>query len=1487
MADVGLDASADRAIALPGNADRSSVHGFASNKVTTSKYTMVSFLPKNAWEQLHKFGNVYFLLISIVMYLGEKTPLFVGTIKAFSTFGLLMMMMSITAAMAFIDDWRRKKADAEVNGTKAQVVQFDGSCDNKCWENLKVGDLLLVRKDEEFPADAVPIFCSGEGGNCYVSTANLDGESNLKLKVAPTATQSAILSKAPASEKMVLAIAADLRGQVIAEAPNRNIHDFNGSLEADGCKPESLGVKQLLMRGTVLRNTDYCLALVCYTGADTRMIRNSRPAPMKQSNLEVLTNTAMVIILLVQAVLALISAWLHVQFTPQLKEHWYIYPREIVLPEFIGWWLTFFTLYSNLMPISLYPTVEFCNAVQCYFIQNDREMYYRAPGFNHGNGFPALARSSNLCQELGQVSYIFSDKTGTLTQNDMELKRVSIGGSKFGTFVQGETGFNGEAAVQARRLQDGLVDSFLEVLAVAHTVMLTTGKNGKVDYEAESPDEYALVKAAADLGWSFSGRSGKDVTVQCSAPGERPQTLQYRILAVNEFNSTRKRMSVVVEKRGTGECWVMVKGADNVMLERAAHVQPALVQDLKEFSMEGLRTLVIGCRRLDAQELSEWQARYDTAQRETKNREEKLAAVAEDIEKNLVICGATAIEDKLQAGVPEAIEKIREAGIKLWVLTGDKLETARNIGYSTKVLAPSMDLRILDEEEGTMDLREVEKAWKAVPEISDRALMVSGKALQGFMEDDKKKAKLLQIASSSSVLIACRVSPAQKAEMVRLVREGIKPSPVTLSIGDGANDVPMIQEAQVGIGIAGKEGRQAVNNSDFAIAQFRFLESLLFVHGRWNYRRACTFTLFTFWRNMVQVLMMMYYTWVSGFSGTALYEDWIRLSFNLLCTLPILAVGCMDQDFTRSQSLEHPTLYRIGAEGLDLNVLRTMNTIVAAITHSLVLLVLAIPAFAAMEIHGNGDYYTFGTACYTCLLMDVNYRAAFKTHNHNKVTVGAICLSFIGYAFWLVAYPMNKILVNMLTPNMYWVPARMASMVYFWLFIFITPLVAMVIDVFVSFLFQRFAFDERTKIIRRIHEQVNERAYDRSKSMQNHSSEDGETCWSMDECRVIMGSTSPDSEASDSDSSCHKAAPSRMKRDINTSRFAQQCLPDVRLQGSKSYTNVCRTGVIGGTVLLVVGAGCLYMSAGYRQVRILYDENREPSPSILEQMWLGYPYGTKPEETLKLTEDECSAAPGSGEVVCKVRIRLREGMSKPLLLFAVGPIYQNYNTYMQSEVFKELAGHEVSRSLREQKCVGPTRVHETLLPDGSIGQKSIVPCGMKATSFFNDTVTVVGKTISRKNVAWPTDIQRYGNPKDYLQNDEKLFLPDMFPGVIDRELGTEDPGFAAWMRPSAVPRRWFVFGQLEEDLAPNSTLDLEIHSRYPLHNIPGGFKALALTEYGVFGGRHGGFGLFCVIFSVICLGLAALSMVLDCLASRFFDSSDDLSDDDDEESGSA
>jgi phospholipid-translocating ATPase len=414
-------------------------------------------------------------------------------------------------------------------------------------------------------------------------------------------------------------------------------------------------------------------------------------------------------------------------------------------------------------------------------------------------------------------------------------------------FVADLNGQSGEA-------QQAALEHFMIALALCHTVITETtpGDPPKIEFKAQSPDEAALVATARDMGFTVLGRSNDDLHVNVLG-----EDRTYRILNTLEFNSTRKRMSAIV-RMPDGRIKLFCKGADSMVYSRLARgeqqeLRKATAENLEIFAREGLRTLCVAERDLDEDTYREWSKDHDFAAQALTDREDRLEEVADRIERDLTLLGGTAIEDRLQDGVPDTIALLGQAGIKLWVLTGDKVETAINIGFSCNLLSNDMDLilfdipessvqeagKLLDQHLATFGLTGSDEELAAArlvhePPPATHALVIDGESLKLVLSDALRQRFLILCKQCKSVL-CCRVSPAQKAAVVQLVKNGL--DVMALSIGDGANDVAMIQEADVGVGIAGEEGRQAVMSSDYAIGQFRFLQRLVLVHGRWSYRR--------------------------------------------------------------------------------------------------------------------------------------------------------------------------------------------------------------------------------------------------------------------------------------------------------------------------------------------------------------------------------------------------------------------------------------------------------------------------------------------------------------------------------------------------------------------------------------------------------------------------------------------------------------------------
>ena len=396
---------------------------------------------------------------------------------------------------------------------------------------------------------------------------------------------------------------------------------------------------------------------------------------------------------------------------------------------------------------------------------------------------------------------------------------------------------------------------FMVALALCHSVLTerTPGDPPRIEFKAQSPDEAALVATARDVGFTVLGRDNDD-SIFVNVMGEERR---YTILNILEFNSSRKRMSAIM-RMPNGKIILFCKGADSVIYSRLnkgeqVELRKLTADHLEMFAREGLRTLCIAHKELSEEEYQAWNKEHDLAAAAIQDRDERLEEVSDAIERDLTLIGGTAIEDRLQDGVPDAISLLAQAGIKLWVLTGDKVETAINIGFSCNLLDNDMDLIIMKVDDADMSKAEalVDKHLATFgktgsdaelkiakdnhePPAPTHALVIDGDTLS-LVLDPKLRQRFLLLCKECRSVLCCRVSPSQKAAVVSMVKKGL--DVITLSIGDGANDVAMIQEAHVGVGIAGEEGRQAVMSSDYAIGQFRFLCRLLLVHGRWSYRR--------------------------------------------------------------------------------------------------------------------------------------------------------------------------------------------------------------------------------------------------------------------------------------------------------------------------------------------------------------------------------------------------------------------------------------------------------------------------------------------------------------------------------------------------------------------------------------------------------------------------------------------------------------------------
>ncbi|XP_042307205.1 phospholipid-transporting ATPase ID-like isoform X2 [Sceloporus undulatus] len=986
---------------------------YAKNSIKTSKYNVFTFLPLNLFEQFQRIANAYFLFLLILQLIPA-----ISSLSWFTTVVPLVLVLAVSAAKDAIDDVNRHQSDKQVNNRPVKVL-VNGSLKEDLWMNVEVGDIIKLENNNFVTADLLLLSSSEPHSLTYIETVELDGETNLKVKQALTVT-------AELGEDLQALSSFD--GEVRCEAPNNRLDRFMGTLVFKRQK-YPLDNEKMLLRGCTIRNTDWCFGLVIFAGPDTKLMQNSGRTTFKRTSIERLMNFLVLVIFVFLAALCLIlalghSIWeYHKGYYFQVYMPWADEVHSSFFSAFLIFW-SYVIILNTLVPISLYVSVEIIRLGNSFYIDWDRKMYYSP------SDMPAQARTTTLNEELGQIKYIFSDKTGTLTQNIMVFNKCCINGTSYGDVLDSKGQrveisestskvdfsenpladpkfvFYDHSLLEAVKRGDNATHKFFRLLSLCHTVMPEEKKKGALVYQAQSPDEGALVTAARNFGFVFRARTPETITVV-----EMGETVVYELLAILDFNNVRKRMSVIV-RSPMGKLTLYCKGADTILYERL-HPSCGCLKEkttiyLDEFAGEGLRTLVVAYKNLEESYFEDWQMRHYEASIALDNREEKLSLLYEDIEKDLMLLGATAVEDKLQDGVPQTIDILGKAKIKIWVLTGDKQETAVNIGYSCNMLYDDMrDIFIIQgktSQEVEEELRKARKKMNPEAFVDDReldihvrkpggskvlldeepnaeyGLVINGYSLAHALEGPLQL-ELVRTACLCKAVICCRVTPLQKAQVVELVKR--HKDAVTLAIGDGANDVSMIKTAHIGVGISGQEGMQAVLSSDFSFAQFRYLQRLLLVHGRWSYLRMCKFLAYFFYKNFTFTLVHFWYGFFSGFSAQTVYDEWFITLYNMVYTsLPVLGMSLFDQDVNDRWSLQFPQLYEPGQQNLYFNKMEFVKCTLYSVYSSLVLFFVPYGTmFDSLRTDGKAisDYQSFALMAQTCLLIVVSVQMGLDT----------------------------------------------------------------------------------------------------------------------------------------------------------------------------------------------------------------------------------------------------------------------------------------------------------------------------------------------------------------------------------------------------------------------------------------------------------------------------------------------------------------------------
>lgn len=1038
------------------------------NIVKNQKYSIITFLPITLYEQFKFFINLYFLLVA----LSQLIPaLRIGYL--FTYFAPLTFVLLVTLLKEAHDDYKRYKRDQEANSqiytrlTPSSSFSFQSNSavtpktEYIPSSAIKVGDVIEIQKDQRVPADMILLRTSEKNGASFIRTDQLDGETDWKLRLAVPCYQRL------SSDLELFSV----QTQIYCDPPSRDIHNFFGTIKCskeDGkiiSDPEPLSVENTMWMNTVVAS-GVVLGLVVYTGKDTRAVMNTSHPGTKTGLLDLEVNKMTKILCVVTLGLAFLLIALN-----QFRGLWYIYVMRFLI------------IFSSIIPISLRVNLDLAKTFYSFLIMSDKKI----PG--------TLVRTSNIPEELGRINYLLTDKTGTLTKNDMELKKLHMGTisysneshaeirklltngvenlqanfSKGGTISSPPGSLHGERkqslkfgaespstivtsnfqgrTVRHRDTSSKLTEMVL-ALALCHNVTPVTSKNsgkneiheisgsgdacfdnlklGSVQYQASSPDEVAIVKWTESVGMMLVYRdmsslvlkffpeintnSGSSVfeTFQHGENSSKnfiggneghsdydgfvPTYLSFEILDVFPFSSDRKRMGIIIKDKTTEDITFYLKGADTVM-SNIVQYNDWLDEECGNMAREGLRTLVVGRKKLTQQYYDEFLHHYSQAKVSVANRQHMTQSViSKYLEQDLDLLGLTGVEDKLQDDVKSSLEILRNAGLKIWMLTGDKIETATNIAISSKLVSRNQSIYHI---QSLNDLRKaVDELDKLFPQHQDTCLVIDGQSIHFYLTHMKKA--FIDLAVRMPAIVCCRCSPTQKASIVKLIKEHTKLR--VCAIGDGGNDVSMIQAADVGVGIVGKEGKQASLASDFSVSQFNYLTRLLLWHGRNSYQRSAKLSQFIIHRGLIISIIQAVFSSLFYFAPIALYQGMLLVGYSTIYTMAPVFSLVLDIDVKDQMALTYPELYKELTKGRSLSFRTFFTWLLISIYQGGVIMLLAIWLFEDEFLH-------IISISFTALIFNELLMVAFEIKNWHKYMIYSELATLSIYLLSMVVLP--------------------------------------------------------------------------------------------------------------------------------------------------------------------------------------------------------------------------------------------------------------------------------------------------------------------------------------------------------------------------------------------------------------------------------------------------------------------------------------------------
>ena len=948
-----------------------------SNREENHKYNLITFIPLVLFNQFKQFGNFFYLIMSISQFFPD---LKIGFLFAYIS--PLTFVVLVSMGKELYDDINRRIQDKKTNSAKIRVLvpSFDKKgvqIIEKCASDLLVGDIIELKKNTRVPADIVVLktFTESNDNQAFIRTDQLDGETDWKLRKAPGLTQ-----------QMEEVQFFTSNGFAECEPPSKLIYNFEGVVSCrteEGSKKEPLNLENTMWASTVVASMKV-IGIVIYTGKETRARMNSSTPKNKIGILDQELNRANVYLFFIMFALALILA-----------------SAKGFDSKFFFTFFKYIILFCAIIPISLRVNLDVSKTYFSYVINRDPDIP------------ETIARNSTIPEELGRISYVFSDKTGTLTKNEMVFKKIAMESDQYGeekfndlkSLLADECSISGNDAPlldlinlkeldesssasgsvmegslvdgsdmerrrpkKLRRQKNKIIRDTITSMVLCNNVtpVVDEEDSSKITYQASSPDEVALVKFAETLNMRLIARTDKEIKIKDAADNIE----EFEVLANFPFSSDTKRMGIVLKNKKHGHIIYYLKGAENVMMKFVRKEYVGYISENAEnLATKGLRTLVLTQKIISQEDFDKWDSEYREALTSMENRQEKIAHVVSKLENNMEFLCVTGVEDLLQDDVATTIDNLRNAGMKIWMLTGDKVETATCISISAGIKGKNQKIFTIrnDEfkhnsvQEDVVELKRLFNEYNTKINIEPHIFILDGDTLDLALKNCEKE--FFETTMQAPSVVCCRCSPTQKRIIVKTIKKYTKNTGIrTAAVGDGGNDVAMIQEADVGIGIVGKEGLQASLAADYSIKEFRSLNVLLLWWGRIAYKNTSTMANFIIHRGLIISFNQFIFSCVFYFNPVAIYSGFLSFGYSTIFTsLPSISV-LLDKDVAKDNVLKFPNLYKILLKGRELNFKSFLIWLFKSIFQAGVIM------FGAFIIFPDNIYLKIVTVTFTALI---------------------------------------------------------------------------------------------------------------------------------------------------------------------------------------------------------------------------------------------------------------------------------------------------------------------------------------------------------------------------------------------------------------------------------------------------------------------------------------------------------------------------------------